>query len=125
MNFFSNLFFFPFIYLLLLSFLKGLLFQKVAENGTLPSSSYMDNITLIQTGTKISQKKRKLQANITDEHRHRKPQQTLKTKSSNTLKESYALIKWDLSQECQNSSLYTNQPMWPTTLTNGRIWSYQ
>ena len=70
-------------------------------------------------------KKRKLQANIIDEHRHRKPQQTLKTKSSNTLKESYALIKWDLSQECQNSSLYTNQPMWPTTLTNGRIWSYQ
>ena len=49
MNFFSNLFFFlPFIYLLLLSFYKGLLFQKVAENGTL----------LIPKGTKISQKKK-------------------------------------------------------------------
>ena len=47
--------------------------QKIAEEGTFPSSFYEANITLKQNQTKIPQK-RKLQANITDEHRCKNPQ---------------------------------------------------
>ena len=53
-------------------FLK--LFQKIAEEGTLPNSFYEATITLIPKPDKIT-KKRKLLANITDEHRHKSTQQ--------------------------------------------------
>ena len=43
------------------------LFQKIAEEGKLPNSFYEATITLIPDKDAI--KKRKLQANITDEHR--------------------------------------------------------
>ena len=42
--------------------------QKIAEEGTLPSSFYEATITLIPKPEKDNRKKRKLQANITDEH---------------------------------------------------------
>ena len=50
------------------------------------------------------------------------------TESNNSLKGSYTMIKWDLSQGCKDSSFYVNQSMWYTTLTNWRIksmWSSQ
>ena len=46
-------------------------FQKIAE-GKLPNSFYEATITLIPNQTKMPQK-RKLQANITDEHRCKNP----------------------------------------------------
>ena len=49
-------------------------FQKIAEEGTLPNSFYKAPITLIPNQTKTTHKKRKLQANITDEHRCKNPQ---------------------------------------------------
>ena len=35
----------------------------------------------------------------------------LATESNNTLKGSNNMIKWDLSQGCKDSSIYTNQSM--------------
>ena len=48
-------------------------FEKIAEEGTLPDSLYEATITLISK-SKTTQK-RKLQANITDEHGCKNPQQ--------------------------------------------------
>ena len=48
------------------------LFQKIAE-GKLPNSFYEATITLIPKPDKNATQKRKLQANITDEHRCKNP----------------------------------------------------
>ena len=57
------------------------LFQKISEEGILPSSLYEDH----HPDTKSRQrqhKKRKLQANITDEHRRKNPQQNFSKQNS-------------------------------------------
>ena len=60
------------------------LFQKTAEEGTLTNSSYEATITLIPKSNKDNNKKRKLQANIIDEHRCKNPQQNFSKQNSAT-----------------------------------------
>ena len=68
-------------------FLK--LFQKIAEEGTLPTSFYEATITLIPKPDKDNTKKENLQANITDEHRCKNPQHNFSKQNSATHQKTY------------------------------------
>ena len=59
-------------------------FQKFSEEGTLPNSFYKANITVMPKPDKDKTKKRKLQANITDDHRRKNPQQNFSKQNSET-----------------------------------------
>ena len=60
------------------------LFQTIAEQGKFPNSFYEATITLIPKSDKDATKKRKLQANTTDEHRYKNPQQNSSKQNSTT-----------------------------------------
>ena len=72
----------------MLSLLK--LFQKIAEEGTLSNSLEEATITLIPKPDKDNTQKRKLQANVIDEHRCKNPQQNFSKQNSATHQKTHA-----------------------------------
>ena len=87
------------------------LFQKIADEGTLPNALYEATITLILKPDKEKHTKRTLQANITDERRCKNPQQNFSKQNSVTHQKAHTMIKLGLFQECKDSSMYVNQSM--------------
>ena len=63
---------------------------------------------------------KKLQTNICDEHRYKSPQEN-ETKFNSTLKGSNTMSKWDIPYGWKAASVYTNQLVWHTTLTEQRV----
>ena len=60
------------------------LFQKMAEEGTLPNSFYEATITLIPKPDKDNTKKENYRPVVTDEHRCKNPQQNFSKQNSAT-----------------------------------------
>ena len=85
------------------------LFQKVGEEGKLPSSFFEATITLISKPEKDATKK--LQTNNTDEHRCKNTQKILKNRIQQHIKKIIPQTKLILSQGCKDSSIYANQLM--------------
>ena len=85
------------------------LLQKIKGQGRLPNSFYEASIILIPKPDKDTTKKENfklislinIDTNILNK--------ILQTASSNTLKRSYTMTKWDSTQGCKDGTIFANQ----------------
>ena len=85
------------------------LFQKIAEQGTLPNSFYEATITLIPKPDKYNTKKENYRPISLMNIDAKILNKILQTEFSNTSKSSYTVIKLGLFQGYKGSSIYANQ----------------
>ena len=85
------------------------LFQNITERGTLPNSFYEATITLILKPDKDITKKENYRPISLMNIDAQILNIILANRIQSTLKGSYTMIKWGLSQECKDSSIYANQ----------------
>ena len=85
------------------------LFQKIQEDGRLPNSFYEANIILIPKPDKDITKKENFRPILLMNITLKFSTKYWQTTSSNTLKRSYTMIKWDSSQGCNDGTIFANQ----------------
>ena len=93
-------------------------FFQIEEEGTLPSSLYKATITLIPKPEKDNRKKENYRPISLMSIDTKILNKILANRIHQLIKNSYTMIKLGLFQGYMDSSIYTNQSMWYTILTN-------
>ena len=85
------------------------LFEKIQTDGRLPNSFYEASIILIPKPDKDTTKKENFSTISLMKIDAKMLKKYWQTASSNTLKRSYTMTRWDSSQGCKDGTIFANQ----------------